>query len=277
MKPTRTLLLLLLVAACKTNPYTGRKQLLAMSEQREIELGQEAWKAELREAQVEYDVELIAPLRRVGKAIAHEADTWRREQAQREGKEPIPYDWTFVLIRDQQINAWALPGGKIAFYTGIYPVLQDEAGMAIVMGHEVMHAMLRHGGERYTQALIVAGATSAAAYAARNESTGEQIAFAAAVGLVTEYGFVKPYSRSHETEADKYGLMLAARAGYDPATAIRVWERMARLGGERPPEILSTHPDPLHRVENMKRWLPEARALYEQSRKQPNDQLPSIR
>ncbi|MFB3065874.1 MAG: hypothetical protein ACE10D_05115, partial [Planctomycetota bacterium] len=101
MIPTRALFLLLLVAACKTNPYTGRKQLLAMSEKREIELGQEAWKAELKKAEVECEVELIAPLRRVGKAIAHEADRWRREQAQRGGKEPIRYDWTFVLIRDR--------------------------------------------------------------------------------------------------------------------------------------------------------------------------------
>ena len=271
MKPTRALFLLLLVAACKTNPYTGRKQLLAMSEQREIELGQEAWKAELREAQVEYDVELIAPLRRVGKAIAHEADTWRREQAQREGKEPIPYDWTFVLIRDQQINAWALPGGKIAFYTGIYPVLQDEAGMAIVMGHEVMHAMLRHGAERMSQkgtqvgGVILAGIVAPATIAA-------MIAF----GLGTKYGVLMPYSRKQETEADEHGLMLAARAGYDPEAALAVWQRMAAISSSKTPAFLSTHPDTLKRIENMKKWMPRAKALYEQSRKQPDAPLPSV-
>ena len=269
MTSTRVLLLLLLVAACKTNPHTGRKQLLAMSEQREIELGQEAWKSELKKAQLEYDLKLIQPLRRVGKAIAREADAWRREQAQRSGKQALPYDWTFVLIRDQQVNAWALPGGKIAFYTGIYPVLQDEAGMAIVMGHEVMHAMLRHGAERMSQkgtqvgGIIVAGIAAPATIAA-------MIAF----GLGTKYGVLMPYSRKQETEADQYGLMLAARAGYDPEAALAVWQRMAALSSSKTPAFLSTHPDTLKRIENMKKWMPEAKALYEKSRKQPNPMLP---
>ncbi|MFB3065875.1 MAG: M48 family metallopeptidase [Planctomycetota bacterium] len=271
MRACNLLPFLLLLAACQTNPYTGRSQILWTSEDEEIRMGLQAYGDITGKVKIDKSRALNDPLQRVGRAIAAVAD---RDRAR---LKKTPYEWEFILIRaDKTLNAWALPGGKVAFYTGIHPILQDEAGMAIVMGHEVAHALLRHGGERYTQALIVAGATTAAAYAARNESRERQIAFAAAVGLATEYGFIKPYSRSHETEADKYGLMLAARAGYDPAPAIGVWERMARQGG-RPPEILSTHPDPLRRVKNMKRWLPEARALYEQSRQQPNAPLPSIR
>ncbi len=272
MRACNLLPFLLLLAACQSNPYTGRSQVLFTSEDEEIRMGLQAYGDITGKVKIDKSRALNDPLQRVGRAISAIAD---RDRARLKKK---PYEWEFILIReDKTLNAWALPGGKVAFYTGIYPVLKDEAGMAIVMGHEVSHALLRHGGERYAQALIVAGATTAAAYAARNESTERQIAFAAAVGLATEYGFIKPYSRSHETEADKYGLMLAARAGYDPATAIGVWKRMARQGGGRPPEILSTHPDPLRRVENMKRWLPEAKALYERSRKQPNAPLPSIR
>ncbi len=202
------------------------------------------------------------PLQRVGRAIADAA------------AKP-DYEWEFKLIDDPgTVNAWCLPGGKIAFYTGIYPILKDESGMAIVMGHEVCHALLRHGGERMsqqlgTQAVLVAGSIALS----ENEN---RTTIMAALGAGATVGVLLPYSRSHESEADYQGLILAAKAGYDPEAAIGVWERMANLGGGGP-EFLSTHPEPERRIENMRGWMPEAKVLYERSKKLQNKPLPEGR
>jgi len=177
----------------------------------------------------------------------------------------------------ETVNAWCLPGGKIAFYTGIFPILQDEAGMAVVMGHEVMHAILQHGNERMSQNLatqvVLAGAAvglSESKY--KNEIIG-------ALGAGASVGVLLPYSRKHESEADKQGLFLAAKAGYDPEAAIGVWERMAAMSeGKRPPEFLSTHPDPMNRIEAMRKWMPEAKRIYEQAPvKHANRPLPAVK
>ncbi|MGH7163758.1 MAG: M48 family metallopeptidase [Planctomycetota bacterium] len=249
-----------LLAACTTNPHTGRSQLLLLSEDAEVEMGLEAFAQIGKEVRWTEDPAYVDPVRRVGKAIAAQA-----------GKPD--YQWEFRVIDDPKtVNAWCLPGGKIAFYTGIYPICEDENGMAIVMGHEVSHALLRHGGERVSQNIAVQGGLAATAVVARN-SEHRDVALAA-LGAGAAVGFLLPYSRKHESEADKFGLMLAARAGYDPEAAIRVWQNMAKLGGGRPPEFLSTHPDPLRRIEDMRAWMPEARALYAKSNKQPNRPLP---
>lgn len=261
------ILFLLAIVACKSNPQTGRKQLLFYSESTMNQLGQEAYlqmtgpDAEVR---VSNDPRLTAPLQRVGRAIA-------------EAAEKPDYDWEFRLIDDAKtVNAWALPGGKIAFYTGIYPILQDEAGMAVVMGHEVQHAILQHGNERMsqnlaTQAVLAGAAIGLSDSEYRNEILG-------ALGAGATVGVLLPYSRKHESEADRYGLYLAAKAGYDPEAAIGVWERMAKMSeGKRPPEFLSTHPDPLNRIEEMKKLMPEAKRIYEQAPiKRANRKLPSV-
>jgi predicted Zn-dependent protease len=272
------LALLLVVMACKTNPITGRSQALYYSPEKMNELGVEAY-AEMTgpksKAQVLKDPKYTAPLRRVGAAIARVADSpkYRIDRT--------PYEWEFRLIDDKKtVNAWALPGGKIAFYTGIYPVLQDEAGMAVVMGHEVMHAVLEHSNERMSQQQLQAiGLTiGAVAVGVSDLENSEKAALIAVLGVGSAVGIMLPYSRLHETEADRWGLYLAAEAGYDPEVAIRVWTRMAEMSeGKRPPEFLSTHPDPRRRIEDMRRWMPEAKALYERSRKMPNNPLPRVR
>lgn len=268
MKRVIPLLLLAAVATCKSNPHTGRSQFLLFGEERMNEMGKEAY-AQMTgpgsKAKISNDPSLTAPLDRVGAAISSAANK-------------PDYEWEFKLIDDPDtVNAWALPGGKIAFYTGIYPILKDEAGMAIVMGHEVMHALLQHGNERMSQSAAAQAILAGAAVGLHDHQYRGEIL--GALGAGATVGVILPYSRKHESEADREGLFLAARAGYDPEAAIGVWERMAKMSeGRRPPEILSTHPDPLNRIEAMKQWMPEAKALYDAAPyKQPNNPLPPIK
>lgn len=262
------LALLLALVACQTSPYTGRSQLLLYSEEQMVGLGTQAYleMTDPKKVKVSTDARLTEPLERVGRAISTAADK-------------PDYKWEVKLIDDPKTaNAWALPGGKIAFYSGIYPIVDDEAGMAIVMGHEVMHALLQHSNERMSQKVAVAAAATAAAIGTRNMKSGERAAVLGALGVGAAVGYVLPYSRKHESEADEQGLYLAARAGYDPEAAIKVWERMDKLSaGQRPPEFLSTHPEPARRIENMRKWMPKAKELYATAPvKHPNRKLPDV-
>jgi len=262
------LALLLAVVACKTSPYTGRSQLLLYSEQQMVGLGAKTYldMTDPKKVRISTDARLTEPLQRVGRAISQAANK-------------PDYKWEFKLVDDPKTaNAWALPGGKIAFYTGIYPIVQDEAGMAIVMGHEVMHALLRHSNERMSQQVAAAAAMTAAAVGTRNMDSGERAAIMGALGVGATVGYILPYSRKHESESDEQGLYLAAQAGYDPEAAVQVWERMDELSrGKRPPEFLSTHPDTRRRIENMKKWMPKAKEIYAAAPvKHPNRKLPEV-
>jgi len=258
-----SLALPLLLVACKTNPHTGRKQLLLFSDKEMNNMGAQAYvemTGPQSKVKVIADPRYLGPLQEVGAAISQAANK-------------PDYQWEFKLIDDPAtVNAWCLPGGKIAFYTAIYPILQDTDGMAIVMGHEVMHAILEHGNERMSQSLTSEIVLSAAAIGFSNSKNGEMIV--AALGAGATVGVLLPYSRKHESEADKQGLYLAAKAGYDPEAAIAVWKRMAELSkGSRPPEFLSTHPDPLNRIKNMEKWMPKAKEYYAASQKKVNRKL----
>ena len=267
-----TILLALLggLGACQTNQRTGRSQLKLYSEDQMTTMGQQAYlemTGPKSGAKIETDTRLVAPLQRVGRALSAAAD-----------KPEWDGQWEFKLIRDDKtVNAWALPGGKIAFYTAIYPILVDENGLAIVMGHEIMHAILGHGNERVSQGQLVAAGVTAAAIAAEFSDYKYKREMIAALGAGVSVGVLLPYSRLHETEADEYGLYLAASAGYDPEAAVGVWQRMAELSSSRPPEMLSTHPDPLNRIENMKRWMGKAKEIYARSVQHPNQPLPPAR
>jgi predicted Zn-dependent protease len=262
------LALLLAIVACKTSAYTGRSQLLLYSEEQMVGLGAKTYveMTDPKKVRVSTDPRMTEPLQRVGRSISAAANK-------------PDYKWEFKLIDDPKtVNAWALPGGKIAFYTGIYPIVRDEAGMAIVMGHEVMHALLQHSNERMSQKVAAAAVFTAAAVGTRNMKSGERAAVLGALGVGTTVGYILPYSRTHESEADEQGLYLAAAAGYDPEAAIGVWERMDELSrGQRPPEFLSTHPEPTRRVENMKKWMPKAKEIYAAAPvKHPNRRLPDV-
>jgi len=244
--------------ACFKVPFTNRKALNLVPDKLMINLSNSTYKDLLKTEKLQRkgaDKELLD---RVGKRIAVQA------------KRP-DYDWEYSLIDDDEtINAWALPGGKIAFYSGIQPVLKNESGMAFVMGHEVGHAIARHGAERMSQQLVLFGGL-AGAYVlmdAKTElKTEQKIAVLVATGAVAEVGLMLPFSRGHESEADVIGTMYMAGAGYPPDEAVKVWGRMEReTGGSGIPAFLSTHPANKKRQEVIREWLPQAKKRYERNK-----------
>lgn len=174
------------------------------------------------------------------------------------------YKWEFNLVNDNTINAWCMPGGKVVVYSGLLPVTQDEAGLAIVMGHEIAHAIARHGNERMSQGILVQLGGIGLSVALANKKSETQDIFLQSYGVASGLGMLA-YSRTHESEADKLGLVFAAMAGYNPQTAVAFWERMAKKGGIKPPELLSTHPSDETRIKNIKAFLPQAMKYYKPS------------
>jgi predicted Zn-dependent protease len=250
MKTLPALLATLLLAACQNVPITGRSQLQMISEGAEASLGLSAYQDVLQKEKISHDPRLNELVTRVGSRIA--AATGRTD-----------YKWEFrVIDNDKLANAFCLPGGKVAVYTGILPVTQDEAGLAAVIGHEVAHAIARHGGERMSQQLLLEGVALAAAASTRDERKGEL--YATLLGVGATFGILLPYSRLHESEADRMGLVFMAKAGYDPRAARDFWARMATNDGKKgkPPEWLSTHPADDKRIRQIEQWLPEALSHY---------------
>ena len=173
------------------------------------------------------------------------------------------YKWEVNLVEDKNVNAWCMPGGKIVVYTGILPVTQNETALAIVMGHEIVHALAKHGSERMNQGLIQQFGGMALQAALANKPQQTQMLFSQAYGLGTTVGVMLPFGRSNELEADKFGLKYAALAGYDPREAINFWTRMSQLGGgQKPPEFLSTHPSDERRIADLQAIMPEVLQKY---------------
>lgn len=171
------------------------------------------------------------------------------------------FQWAFNVVDENTINAWCMPGGKVVVYTGLLPVTQDEQSLAVVMGHEIAHAIARHGNQRMSQGMMVQFGGAVLATALQTKPQITQQLFQQAYGVSTGLGVLK-YSRKHETEADKMGLIFAAMAGYDPEAAITFWQRMASSGGQKPPELLSTHPSDETRIKDLKDFMPEAKKYY---------------
>ena len=201
------------------------------------------------------DAEMIT---RVGQRIAVAAERWLNANGYQGYLKD--YKWEYNLVNDKTVNAWCMPGGKVVFYTGILPICQDADGIAVVMGHEVAHAIARHGNERMSQGLLLQGGGMALDFATANQPDETRALFGQAYGMGATVGAILPFSRLHESEADEMGLIFTAMAGYDPAKAVPFWERMSRLGGQRPPEFLSTHPDPEKRSAKLAEQVRMARA-----------------
>lgn len=242
--------LMLFTYGCATVPYTDRQQIMMVSEEQESQIGATLFTEVKQESRLSADPGINSMVSEVGRRIAAAADK-------------PEYKWEFAVIEDKSVNAFALPGGKVAFYTGIMPICRDEAGIAAVMGHEVAHVLARHGSERMSQqqALSIGGVALMAAISGTSPVVREGVM--QAYGLGSQVGVLLPYSRKHELEADKIGMILMAKAGYDPRQAVAFWERMlAKKDGSAPPPFLSTHPSDQKRVEELKGFLPEALKYY---------------
>ena len=262
---------------CETNPYTGRSQLLMTTVAEEMQMGAQAYDQVKSDPKVKQssDPREIEPVKRVAARIVEAA---KRSKYADMAKE---FQWEVTVIKDDKTaNAFALPGGKMAVYTGIFPVAKNEAGLAAVMGHEVVHALARHGAERMSQGQLTNAALQVAG-AAAGASGGSGLlsqAAMAALGVGAQVGVLLPFSRKHESEADYIGILLAADAGYDPRESVHLWERMAQMsGGAGPAEFLSTHPGHETRIEQLKKWMPEAMRIYQSKQPVPAVELPAIR
>ena len=261
---------------CETNPYTGRSQFLMTSVSEEMKMGAQAYDQVKSDPKMKpsTDPHEIEPVKRVA---AHIVEAAKRSKYADMAKQ---FQWEVTVIKDDKtMNAFALPGGKIAVYTGIFPVAKTEAGLAAVLGHEVTHALARHGAERMSQGqaatigVQVLGA--AAGIGTGNAALGQ--ATMAALGAGAQVGVLLPFSRKHESEADYIGILLAADAGYDPQESVHLWERMEKMsGGGGPSEFLSTHPGHDTRIEQLKKWMPEAMAIYQKKQPVPAAELPPV-
>ncbi|MCS5489396.1 M48 family metallopeptidase [Algoriphagus limi] len=263
MKKVFSLLLIgLLCYACATVPLTGRKQLAMVSSEEIQPLVNEQYEKVKKESKLLTNTTDGQKVVQVGKRISQAVEAYLIESGYSDLVES--FDWEFNLIESDQVNAWCMPGGKVAFYTGIMPICQDENGIAVVMGHEVAHAVASHSRERMSKALVQQFGMSVISTAIGQNPTLTQQIFYQSVGIGSEIGMLA-FSRQHELEADELGLIFMALAGYDPRVAPEFWERMSQGGGEAPPEFLSTHPGPDRRIERLNENMPKAMEYYQAS------------
>ena len=233
------------------NPETGRKSHVGLSTEQESALGLQSYRQVLGQAQTIDSGPEFEIVRRVSNRLAKAT-----------GPAGSGFDWQESLIRDNQVNAFCLPGGKIVVYTGILPVAEDEAGLATVLGHEMAHATSRHGAQRVLQQNLAQTALTGVAVSLGDMDYDKQRAVMGALGAGAQFGVLMPFGRQHESEADQIGLIYMARAGYDPRESIRFWERMEQSGAAQPPEFLSSHPSHGHRIQQLQSWMPQALEEY---------------
>jgi len=258
----------LLFCACSQVAITGRKQFNLVPDAVMNSMSLQSYREFLAEHELSTDVADVAMVKRVGRRIARAVEQYAAENGLSDRLDG--YQWEFNLVEDDSVNAWAMPGGKVVVYTGLLPVAQNEAGLAVVMGHEIAHAFARHGSERMTQGLLVEFGGMAISEALASKPAKTKELFMKSYGMGTKYGLLLPYSRVHESEADHLGLIFMAMAGYDPREAVSFWERMAAAKKNQGwiPEILSTHPADSTRIRHIKELLPEATQYYRSAAEQ---------
>jgi predicted Zn-dependent protease len=247
--------------SCASVPVTERRGLHLVPDSELTTMSYQEYNNVLKKSKLSTDMAKVSMVRRVGQRIATASEQLLVEKGH--GDDIRNYKWEFNLIEDDKtVNAWCMPGGKVAVYTGLLFISQDENGLAVVMGHEVAHAIAKHGNERMSQGLLAQfGAIGLSVALAGNPGVTSDI-FMQAYGVGAQVGFLLPYSRIQESEADHIGLILMAKAGYDPRGAVVLWQRMNAKGGARPPEFLSTHPAPESRIRNIESLIPEAMQVY---------------
>ena len=248
-----------LVFSCATNPFTGKQSLNFVSNSQLFPSSFQQYGTFLKENKVIVGTTEARSVENVGMKIRAAAERWLKANGHAEYLNG--YQWEYKLIENKEVNAWCMPGGKIVVYSGILPVTKDDAGLATVMGHEVSHALANHGAQRMSAAQLQQLGAVGVAVATGSKSAEQQQMWQQYYGLGSELGVMLPFSRSHESEADKIGLTLMAIAGYNPELAISFWERMAASSsGNKPPEFLSTHPADATRIANLRKLIPEAKA-----------------
>jgi len=256
-----------LLNGCSENRVTGRRQLSLVPEKELQSMASTEYRNFLSQSKVvsaaaSPEGQMVV---RVGNNIANAIRTYYANQ----GKESVlnGFNWEFNLVDSNVVNAWCMPGGKVVIYSGILPVTQNENGLAIVMGHEITHALAKHGNERLSQGLVQQFGGMALQAALSSKPAETRNLFMQAYGIGTTVGVMLPFSRSQESEADRLGLIYAAMAGYNPEEAVPFWQRMSQLGGSKPPEFLSSHPADETRIKNLRKHMPEALRHYNASRK----------
>lgn len=267
-KYTVSLFIALAIIGCAKVPLTGRKQLKLIPNSMMMEMGQSSYTAFLKEnPAINPPTIASATVTQVGTRISQAVDKYMNDNNL--SKLIAGYKWEFNMVESKDVNAWCMPGGKVVVYSGIMPYTKDDAGLAVVMGHEIAHAIANHGNERMSQQLAVqlGGVSLQVAMAQKPQQTQEL--FLTAFGVGSTLGILA-YSRKHELEADKLGLIFMAMAGYDPERALTFWQDMSAIGGNKPPEIISTHPSDHKRIEQIKSFLPEAKKYYTPSQSLPN-------
>jgi predicted Zn-dependent protease len=263
-KLTSVLLIAATLVACSKNPITGRNQAHLVSESELQAMATQQYQQFLSEnrvvsASADRDAEMV---RRVGRRVANAVTKYFNDKglsSQLQG-----YNWEFNLVQSNEANAWCMPGGKVVVYTGLLPITQNEAALAMVLGHEISHAVLQHGNERMSQGLIQQLGGVALSVAVSNQPAETQNLFLNAYGVGSQVGVLLPFSRKQELEADHYGMIFGAMAGYNPREAINLWKRMEQAAnGSAPPEFLSTHPSAGNRIAQLEKYLPEALKYYQ--------------
>jgi predicted Zn-dependent protease len=259
------IIILFTVAACSTVPLTGRRQLSLVPESEVIGLSLTEYDKFIKANKLSTDKNKMALVKRVGERISKAVETYMANAGLSQNLEG--YKWEFNLVEDQTVNAWCMSGGKVVVYTGLLPLTLTETGLATVLGHEISHAVARHGSERMSnQMLLQLGSTALSTAMAQKPAETRNIVMTA-FGIGSQVGVVLPFSRDNEYEADYMGLIFMAMAGYDPNESIPFWERMSKQGGQKPPEFLSTHPVDANRIARLKEKMPDAMAYFNKSKK----------
>jgi predicted Zn-dependent protease len=265
MKTIKVLIAFLITSStifisCSTVPLTGRSQLNMIPDSEMLAMSYQQYDEFLKQNPISNNKTNVEMVQQVGINIQHAVEKYMAQNNLSNHLEG--YNWEFNLVEDSLINAWAMPGGKVVVYTGILSVTQDETGLAVVLGHEIAHAIAEHGNERMSQQLLRQVGAVGLMVAMKDEPVQTQALWLGVYGVGTELGIMMPYSRTHESEADHMGLIFMAMAGYDPNAAPDFWERMAAGKDGEPPEFLSTHPSSQTRINDLRFWVPEAMKYY---------------
>lgn len=250
----------LALSACSSVPVTGRRQLNLIPASQMNSMSFQQYSDFLKQNKLSTNADQTAMVKRVGQRIQGAVEQFSRQKGFADRLQG--YAWEFNLVESKDVNAWCMPGGKVVVYTGILPVTQNETGLAVVLGHEIAHAVAEHGNERMSQGLIAQFGGTALSVALRDKPQQTQQLWMTAFGVGAQYGALLPFGRKQESEADHLGLIFMAIAGYDPSEAVTFWQRMAATGGAKPPEFLSTHPSDATRIADIKKELPEALSYY---------------